>query len=37
VAHCIALFTMADGREQETGEDISASLHIAESGTLAFV
>jgi hypothetical protein len=35
--HCIALLTMADGREEETGDNCSASLHRAASGTLTFV
>jgi hypothetical protein len=34
-ADCIALFTMADGREEEAGDDNSASLHIAAPGKFA--
>jgi hypothetical protein len=36
-ADCIALFTMADGREEEAGDDSSASLHRAAPGTFAIV
>jgi hypothetical protein len=34
-ADCIALFTMDDGREEEAGDDNSASLHRAAPGTFA--
>jgi hypothetical protein len=34
-ADCIVLFTMTDDREEEAGDDNSASLHRAAPGTFA--